>query len=437
MTTLRIHGGKPLAGQVAIGGAKNAASKLILASLLTSEPCSLTNVPQIGETEIALELVRATGATATQQLDVVTIDASTLNQSTVSELSRKNRLPILAIAPLLHRTGSAHVPRLGGDKIGARPVDFHVTALEAFGATIQTEADAFVATADRLHGAKVTLPFPSVGATETVLFAAVLADGETVLENAAIEPEIIDLIDFLKAMGADITQTGERSFTIVGVDSLHGAEHKVIPDRLEAASYLAAAVATNGDVTVTGVDPEHLAPFLTVLSAIGCQVEVGTNTVRATRGSSLVGTSVRTDVYPGFATDWQQPLCVVLTQATGESVIHETVYEDRVGYTSDLRRMGASIRTTTDCYQEPCRLHDKGAYHTAFITGPTELHGANVTIPDIRAGMAHVIGALTATGESVLSQVDILDRGYQQLEEKLTALGADITRTDEPTGTEA
>ena len=428
MSYYQITGGHPLTGSVQISGAKNAASKLILASLLTNEPCEFSNVPQIGEIDIALELFRATGAKATQSGDGVKLDAGNITNSTISELSRKNRLPILAVGPLLHRTGKAVLPRLGGDKIGSRPVNFHLDALRAFGADVTCNPSTYEATAKELHGAKISLPFPSVGATETVLLTAVLAKGKTVLQNAAIEPEILDVVAFLKAMGANISLTSERTFEIVGVEKLGNATHTVLPDRLEAASFAAAALATKGDVTLSNVRPADLTAFLRFIEEVGGKYEQNGTSLRVWYEKPLVATSITTGVCPEFATDWQQPSVVVLTQANGVSSVHETVYSDRLGYTADLKRMGADIQTSFTCIDKPCQFEDTGSYHSAIITGSTPLHGADITIPDIRAGMAHVIGALVAHGESKLSQIDILDRGYEKLEEKLSALGAQIER---------
>ncbi len=428
MSRYVITGGQPLRGTVRVSGAKNAASKLLLAALLTPDRCTFTNVPEIGELTIATELARSVGASVVRHADRVAIQAATLTGDHVSEQSRRNRLSVLAIGPLLHRAGAVRVPRASGDKIGARPVNFHIAAFRAFGATVDEQPDAIVATADRLRGTAIHLPWPSVGATETVLLTAVLADGTTTLTNAAVEPEIRDLIRFLQKMGARIRFSGDRSLEIDGVASLQGAEHQVIPDRLEAASFMAAALATGGDVQIQGTTQDDCMAFLSVVEAMGGGVEIRDDSIRVWRSGELTATDVRTDVYPGFATDWQQPLCVVSTQAVGQSTIHETIYENRLGYTSDLKKMGATIHTQTDCVGEPCRFYKTGAYHAARISGPSQLTGTAVTIPDIRAGMAHVIGALTAQGESLVSGVEILDRGYERLEEKLRALGAQIER---------
>ena len=431
MSDYHIHGGRPLIGSVQLSGAKNAASKILLASLLTDQRCVISNVPAIGELDIAVDILCSAGAAVQRNDHTVTIDAAAVSGEHVSEQSRRNRLSVLAIGPLLHRSGFARVPTVSGDKIGARPVNFHIAALRAFGATVDEQPDALVVHAKQLTGAAIDLPWPTVGATETVLLTSVLARGITTLTNAAVEPEIRDLIRFLQKMGAQIRFTGDRTLEIQGVESLHGTEHRVIPDRLEAASFAAAALATGGDVKLLGTTQDDCMAFLSAVKALGAGVDIHDDSIHVWRDRPLTAIDIRTDVYPGFATDWQQPLAVALTQAVGESTIHETIYEDRLGYLADLRRMGANLTTQTDCLGAPCRFHSTNAYHAARITGPTPLVATTLIIPDIRAGMAHVIGALSAQGDSVVKQVEILDRGYERLEEKLRALGAEIVRVDE------
>jgi UDP-N-acetylglucosamine 1-carboxyvinyltransferase len=430
MSYYRIEGGRPLSGSVRLHGAKNAASKLIIASLLTDEPCRFSNVPPIGEISLALDLVRSVGATAHQSGETVELTASTVHGTSGSQLSRRNRLPILAIGPLLHRTGRARVPQLGGDRIGPRPVNYHLEALRAFGATISELPDAFVAEATRLHGAKITLPYPSVSATESVLLTAVLAEGETQLQNAAVEPEVQELLAVLQRMGARVQLVADRTIAVTGVERLGGTTHTVMPDRLEAASYAAAALATGGRVELLGARQADLASYLTFLQAIGAGVTITDGAITVERVAPLRAGSVTTGVFPGFATDWQQPIVVGLTQADGLSTVHETVYEDRLGYADDLNRMGASIVVGTDCQGHPCRLADRDVRHSATITGPSPLHATTLTIPDIRAGMAHVVAALAAPGESRIESVEILDRGYAELAETLRSLGATIVRQD-------
>jgi UDP-N-acetylglucosamine 1-carboxyvinyltransferase len=331
---------------------------------------------------------------------------------------------------LVNRTGEAEVPVVGGDAIGPRPVNYHLAALKAMGAEVEATPTAFRAQAKRLHGAELTLPYPSVGATETIAMAAVLASGRTVLHNAAIEPEVLDLLQMLQTMGAIIDIGSNRTLIIDGVERLHGTTYRVIPDRIEAASFGCLALATGGDILVEEARQADMLTFLTTVRRMGGEFEVMPNGIRFRRHGELHGTEVETDTHPGYMTDWQQPLVTVMTQASGVSTVHETVYEDRFGYTKTLVAMGAKIETSTDCFGElPCRWWAHGFVHSCRITGPSELHAAEIVIPDIRAGMAHLIAALTATGVSHLSGVEHLDRGYQDLVTRLSALGANIIRT--------
>ncbi|MGI6103068.1 MAG: UDP-N-acetylglucosamine 1-carboxyvinyltransferase [Patescibacteria group bacterium] len=425
----RIRGGSPVNGDVQIAGGKNTIDALIPATLLTGEECVLENVPDNGEAAIASELASAVGAMVQRQSHVVTVNAATIQTNTITELSRRNRLPILALAPLVHRTGEAHVPRVGGDKIGARPVDFHIDALRTFGATVTEDEQGYHARATRLRGADITLPFPSVGATETILLAAVLAEGNTIVRNAANEPEIAELIRLLQNMGA-IIGLEPGTIHITGVDELHGAHHRLIPDRLEAASYAALALATGGDVYLRGARQEHLTSYLAFIRSVGGDFRVDDEGIRVWRTGPLHATALTTQVFPGFVTDWQQPSAVVLTQAEGRSTIHETIYEDRFGYTDDLVRMGAQITVQDDCGDQACRYAGQGAWHLAVIEGPAPLTATTLDVPDIRAGMAHVIAALVAEGESTLQGIHHLDRGYEYLEEKLRGIGATMTREE-------
>lgn len=428
---IQIRGGRPLSGTVRVAGAKNAASKMMIASLLTADEVVLENCPQIEEIAITKEICAAVGAHVTQSNGQVRLVTPKIESSRVSKLSRANRISILAIAPLLHRHGEAEVPRVGGDAIGARPVNFHLQALEQMGATVETLEHGYRATAPKngLRGNLIELPYPSVGATESVIFAAVLAKGRTRIENAATEPEISDLVRLLQQMGAIIEFGVNRTITIDGVERLHGAEYRIIPDRMEAASWANAAIATDGEIHVRDARQDELATFLNTVRRMGADFDVTPDGITFRRGrGGLVGIELETDTFPGFMTDWQQPTVVSLTQAKGISVVHETVYEDRFGYTEDLKRMGADIGVFSKCLGElPCRWRNRSLRHSAVIKGPTPLHATHVEIPDIRAGMAHVIAALVADGESELTGVHHLERGYEQLWDKLTALGADFT----------
>jgi UDP-N-acetylglucosamine 1-carboxyvinyltransferase len=428
--TLYIRGGRPLSGRVRVAGAKNAASKMMIGSLLTDEEVVLDNCPQIEEISITSEICEAVGAKVVREGSRTTLHTPRITATKVAKLSRSNRISILAIGPLLHRTGEAEVPMLGGDAIGPRPVNFHLRALEQMGATITETSEGWRAVAPKagLHGTTIVLPYPSVGATESVILAGVLATGRTRIENAAVEPEIVDIVKYLQRMGAIIEFGANRTITVDGVSSLHGVRYSILPDRLEAASFANLAIATGGEIVVEGARQEEMVTFLNTIRRIGADFEVSAEGIRFRRGKAgLVGIELETDTYPGFATDWQQPTVVTLTQARGISVVHETVYEDRFGYTEDLRRMGADIGVFAKCLGElPCRFRNRSQRHSAVIKGPTPLHGTEVTIPDIRAGMAQVIAALVAEGESRLDGVHHLERGYEQLWSKLRAVGADF-----------
>lgn len=428
MATFNITGGTPLTGRTRVAGAKNAATKLMVATLLTDEPCRLENCPQLGDTEITAELLVAVGATVEWEQGILHLHTPRVATTTVPPLSRKNRIPILALAPLLHRGQHAQVPVLGGDKIGPRPVNFHLDALRAMGATVEERDGAYVAGAASLHGTTVTLPFPSVGATETILFAGVLAHGRTRIENAAVEPEVLDLVMFLQRMGANIHLGANRIIEVEGVRKLHGAAMRISADRNEVVSFAAAAIGTGGDIFVEGAEQSHLVTYLNVVQKLGGGFDVRPDGIRFWRREALRPLDITTDTHPGFMTDWQQPTLTLLTQANGTSHIHETIYEDRFGYTTELLRMGADITVTAACPDATCRFRDQQAKHFATIHGPTPLHAAALAIPDIRAGMAHVVAALIADGTSTLSGIEHLDRGYVHLEDRLRQLGAHIER---------
>ncbi len=427
-STLRITGGKALSGEITVAGAKNAASKMIIATLLTPHEVTLTNVPLQQETDIACELVKTLGGAISLEDHTLRLCVEEIASTSAMQLSRKNRLAILALAPLLHRKGEAFVPTLGGDKIGPRPVNFHLDALEKMGAKIEADADGYRATAPGgLKGTVIELPYPSVGATETVLFAGVLAKGRTVLRNAAIEPEIVDLIMMLQKMGAIIELRAGREIMIIGVKELHGCVHRVLPDRLEVASFAALALGTRGDIFVRGAKHRDMITFLNAVRQLGGEYEVTGEGIRFIGRSSYRGMQVETDTAPGFSTDWQQPFCVLLTQAEGTSVMHETVYEERFGYTDVLKKMGADITLFENCLGEiRCRFRDHNYKHAAIIKGPTPLHATDMAVPDIRAGLAYVLAALIAEGTSTLTGVEHLERGYEDLYGKLRSIGAQI-----------
>ena len=426
---MTITGGKALKGRVKISGAKNAASKMIIASLLTSDPVTLHNVPLQKESDIARELITMLGATTELVDHTMTMQTANVASTSAASLSRKNRLAILALAPLLHRSGEAFVPTLGGDKIGPRPVNFHIDLLESMGATIEEDAEGYHAKAPNgLTGKVIDLPYPSVGATETALFAGVLAKGRTVIRNAAIEPEIVELVMMLQKMGAIIEFGAGRFIEITGVASLHGCEHTVLPDRMEAASFGSLALATRGEIFCEGAQHRDMVTFLNAVRLIGGDYEVHDDGILFRGAPKYTGIQLETDTHPGFMTDWQQPFLVVMTQAEGTSIIHETVYEERFGYTDTLKEMGADVTLFANCLGEvACRFKDQNHKHSAVIKGPTPLTAATIELRDIRAGIACIIAALVANGTSTLSGFEHLERGYEDLLGKLQAVGADIS----------
>lgn len=427
---LIINGGKKLEGEITISGAKNAATKMMVASLLTDEPCVFENCPAIGDVEITEELCRLVGSQIERSGTTLKVHTPKILSTKVLSLSRRNRIPVLALGALLGRVGEAQVPVLGGDKIGPRPVDMHLASLRAMGASIRNDDHHFFAEAPKgLHGATITLPYPSVMATENIIIAATLAQGRTVIHNAAKEPEILDLISSLQKMGAIIEIGAHRKIFIDGVKRLRGVTHKILPDRNEAVSFGTLAVASGGDIFVKGARQDHLLTFLSSLRRIGGDYEVLEGGIRFWRPNALKAAEIETDPHPGFMTDWQQPFTVLLTQAEGDSIIHETVYEDRFGYTEDLNLMGANIRVFTKCLGElECRFSGKNHYHSALISGPTPLHGGIIRVKDLRAGIAHIVAALIAKGESEIHSVEEIDRGYEKIDERLKSLGADIKR---------
>jgi UDP-N-acetylglucosamine 1-carboxyvinyltransferase len=434
MDAFRITGGKPLRGEVSLSGAKNAASKMMVASLLTDEPVILSNVPRQQETDITQEIVTSIGAAAAwTEAHTLRLEAKTIANTSVASLSRKNRISVLAIAPLLHRAGEAFVPRVGGDAIGPRPVNFHLGALEAMGAVIEERPDGYRASVKRkLRGARIVLPYPSVGATETAILAGVLAEGRTQIKNAAGEPEVKQLVMMLQKMGAIIQINAGRNIEIVGVEKLRGCDMRVMPDRIEAASYACMALGTQGEIFVRGAQHEQMITFLNTVRKIGGEYEVQEDGILFRAAGGFHGIELETDTHPGFMTDWQQPFVVLLTQAKGTSVVHETVYEERFGYTDALKKMGAEISLFSNCLGEiDCRFKGHNYRHSAVIQGPRKLSAADVDVPDIRAGLAFVVAALVADGTSTLTGIEHLDRGYERLEEKLRGIGASIERVPE------
>ncbi|ESQ82670.1 UDP-N-acetylglucosamine 1-carboxyvinyltransferase [Asticcacaulis sp. AC466] len=420
MDRIAIEGGSPLFGDIPISGAKNSAIKLMAASLLTSEPVRLTNMPRLADTRLLGRLLARFG-TQISESDGPDGQQTVLHTPEITssfapyELVRQMRASFNVLGPLLARTGHAKVSLPGGCTIGARPVDLHLKALEALGAHIDMHEGYVFAQAPRgLKGAEIEFPFVSVGATEHALMAAVLAHGTTVMKNCACEPEIADLAECLNAMGAKVSGQGTTTIVVEGVTSLHGADWSVICDRIEAGTYAVAGAMAGGEVRLTRVRPELIAILLDKLVEAGCEVERGADTVTIRRKDAKIRpVDLTTDVYPGFATDLQAQFMALMTLADGESVIRETIFENRFMHVPELSRLGADIRVTGN----EARVH-----------GVTELRGAQVMATDLRASACLVIAGLAARGETIVNRVYHLDRGFENLEGKLSACGANIRR---------
>jgi UDP-N-acetylglucosamine 1-carboxyvinyltransferase len=426
----RIEPVGPLRGDVTVKGSKNGVTKHMVGALLGGTPSTIRNCPDIGEIDITAGMLRSIGAHVDIEGDTVRVDASRLTQADLpTKFAGLNRIPILMVGPLLHRMGQAFVPFVGGDAIGKRPLDFHIACLRAMGAEITVTDDGLEAKASTLHGARLRLPFPSVGATETVLLSAVLAEGRTVLENAATEPEVIELALFLQRMGARIELRPDRRFIIEGVVGLVGAEHALAGDRIEAFSYLTAGLITGGAVRVFGCPQGRLVTAISTLHRMGARFEITDDYLLAEAKKGLGPSVVMTDTHPGFMTDWQPPLVTLFTQCEGMSVVHETVYENRFTYVHALKAMGAEIELFDACLGgRDCRFNEMNDRHSAVVHGPTKLRGAEITVPDIRAGFAYVIAAAAAEGTTVLHDVHHIERGCNKAYEAFTDLGLKIER---------
>lgn len=431
---LTIHGGKPLQGRVHVRGAKNLVPKAMVAALLGDRPSVLRNVPEIKDVDVVTSLLQLHGVKVTKDegtgdLTLDPADTKSAGSTEIDAHAGDSRIPILFCGPLMHSIGEAFIPDLGGCKIGDRPIDYHLTVLRHFGAVVEKRPGGIHISAPKgLHGAKLELPYPSVGATEQVLLTAVRAEGITELQGAAVEPEIHDLIAVLQKMGAIITVQTDRTIRIEGVKTLSGYNHRAIPDRNESASWASAALVTKGDIYVEGAMQRDLTAFLNTYRKIGGEFEVDDEGIRFWHGGGTLRPLVlETDVHPGFMTDWQQPLVVALTQAEGVSIVHETVYENRFGFTDALVRMGASIQLHRECLGSvPCRFGQRNFLHSAVISGPAILQGAQIDVPDLRGGFSHLIAALAAEGTSTVTGIEIINRGYEKFMDKLTGLGADI-----------
>ncbi|UFS57443.1 UDP-N-acetylglucosamine 1-carboxyvinyltransferase [Subtercola endophyticus] len=433
--TIIVNGGRPLRGRIDVRGAKNLVTKAMVASLLGDTKSVLRDVPDISDVHVVSRLLEIHGVeiTGSPESGILVLDPANVaiaQSAEIDALSGSSRIPILFCGPLLHRLGHAFIPDLGGCRIGDRPIDFHLDALRAFGAVVDKLPSGINITAPNgLKGANIELPYPSVGATEQVLLTGVRAKGITELKNAAIEPEIMDLIAVLQKMGAIISIEPNRVILIEGVDSLKGYDHRALFDRNEAASWASAALATKGDIFCVGAKQQEMMTFLNVFRKIGGDFDIEEDGIRFFHpGGDLKPVVIETDVHPGFMTDWQQPLIVALTQAIGTSVVHETVYENRFGFTEALVEMGADITVHKNGLEgEGRRVPRRALEQAAVIVGPTKLHGADIEVPDLRGGFSHLIAALTAQGQSRVSNVGLISRGYGDFTGKLEKLGADFS----------
>jgi UDP-N-acetylglucosamine 1-carboxyvinyltransferase len=415
MDKIVVEGGNCLTGTVAISGAKNAALPILASALLTDGMCTFTNVPDLQDIRSILQLLESLGATVTTDAHTVAIDASNLADSEAPyDLVRKMRASILVLCPLVARLGHARVSLPGGCAIGARPINLHLKGLERLGATIDIRHGYVEARARRLKGADIYFDTVTVTGTENIMMAAALADGVSVLRNAAREPEVVALADVLVQMGADIQGAGTSVITIKGVKELQPTQAEIIPDRIEAGTFMVAAALTGGDVTLTHCQPKHLSAVCDKLQQTGASIALQGTSLRVAAGGQAIGSvDVRTQTYPGFPTDMQAQFMVLMSCAEGQSIIKETIFENRFIHVSELRRLGADITVSGD---------------TSVVRGVKALYGAPVMASDLRASASLVLAGLVAEGETEINRVYHIDRGYEQIEDKMRQIGASIWR---------
>jgi UDP-N-acetylglucosamine 1-carboxyvinyltransferase len=415
MDKLRITGGKALHGSIRISGAKNSALPALAASLLTTDELHIQNIPLVNDIFTTRRLLRELGVDVNLEGD----HAARLRAAKVSsceapyDLVKTMRASVLVLGPLLARGGRARVSMPGGCAIGARPINLHIKGFEKLGAHVRTEHGYVEAVADRLVGSEIVFDKITVTGTENLMMAASLAEGQTILENSATEPEVVDLAELLNKMGARIEGAGTQTITIEGVQTLHGATHRIIPDRIEAGTFLVAGALTDGELELTGGNPAHMVSVIDKLRETGIHIDIENDRMRVTGGSGILSADVTTGEYPGFATDMQAQYMALMTQATGTSVITENIFENRFMHASELMRMGADIRI------EGSR---------AIVTGKSRLTGATVIASDLRASASLILAALVADGTTVVDRVYHLDRGYENIESKLRSVGAQIER---------
>lgn len=411
-----IKGGKALAGEVTIGGAKNAALGILAAAIMTDEEVVIDNLPNVSDINAILGAIEEIGATVVRiDSNTVKICGKTINSTVVDYCSiQKIRASYYLLGALLGKYGKASVAMPGGCKIGSRPIDQHIKGFRSLGASV-TESDMITAVTDELHGSHIFLDVVSVGATINIMLAAVLASGQTIIENAAKEPHIVDVANFLNSMGANIKGAGTDIIRVRGVEKLHGSQYSCIPDQIEAGTFMCLAAATKGDITLKNIIPKHLEAITAKLIEIGVEVSEYDDSIRVVCKDRVKPSTVKTRVYPGFPTDMQPQIAVVLSTASGFSTINESIWEARFKYVAELRKMGASITV-------------EGS--TAFIEGQEKLNPAVMAAPDLRAGAALTIAALAADGVSIISDIEYIERGYEDFEKKLRTLGANIEKVD-------
>ena len=410
-----IKGGNPLVGEVEIGGAKNAALAILAAAIMTDEAVHIENLPDVRDINVLLEAIKEIGATVDRIGPTeVRIVGSTIGSISVEyEYIKKIRASYYLLGALLGKYKNAEVPLPGGCNIGSRPIDLHLKGFRALGASVDIIHGAVVAKAEQLTGKHIFMDMVSVGATINIMMAAAMADGSTTIENAAKEPHVVDVANFLNSMGANIKGAGTDVIRIRGVEKLHGTSYSIIPDQIEAGTFMCAAAATGGDVLVKNVIPKHLEATTAKLEEIGCQVEEFDDAVRVVANKRLTRTNVKTMPYPGYPTDMQPQFAVALALAEGTSIVTESIFENRFKYVDELARMGANIKVEGN---------------TAIINGVTKLTGARVSAPDLRAGAALVIAGLASEGITVIDDIVYIQRGYERCEEKLRTLGAEIEK---------
>jgi len=422
-----IRGGNPLLGTIKISGAKNSALPCMAAAILTEDEVILENIPQVQDIETERKLLVSMGAEVElgygRAQHRTSIKCAVLSDPVAKyEIVKTMRASSLVLGPLIARTGMARVAMPGGCAIGGRPIDLHIKGLEAMGATITQEHGYLEARAERLRGAHIVFDKITVTGTEDLLMAAALAEGESLFENCAREPEVMDLVALLNAMGAKIEGAGTSTIKIKGVAKLHGARHRINPDRIEAGTYLMAGAITGGDLNIDCCNPEHLGALLSKLEECGVKLEIGKENVRVHSGGTLKAADITTEEYPGFPTDMQAQYMALMTQAEGTSIVTENIFENRFMHVGELNRMGANISVQG---------------RSATVRGGTKLQSAAVMCSDLRASAALVLAALVADGESILDRVYHMDRGYERLEEKLRGVGAQIRRMGEVFGKRA